>query len=1041
MTFEEKINNLNPQQRKAVESIEGPVMVIAGPGTGKTEILSLRIGYILKNAQVSPGNILCLTYTDAAATEMRHRLIEYIGPEAYKLQVSTFHGFCNLVIQENPGIFQQARELEPISDIDKFKLLQELIDGFGPDHALKRFKGNTYNDWTRLNNLFATMKKENWSVDHMHQHIREYIERKRGGDEFIYKRKSGENKAGDFKEAEFRKKVLEPMEVLHAAVREYDHYNALLSERGQYDFDDMLMWVNEAFGRNADLLANYQERFLYFLVDEFQDTNGIQIYILQKLIEHEWLEQPNVFVVGDDDQAIYRFQGANIENLVQFQRRYNPDIIVLNQNYRSSQIILDASRVVMQPVEANMMQQIFKQQKTLTASGPYAALNYNVQLISLPNVTFENATIYKQLKDWHESNLEGEVAVLYTKHELGRELAQALKGAGIPFHTSRSVDALHQPLVLHLLDILLCIHKLADGADNDDGLLYRNLHLRYLHPNTSDLQRLILAFTAKPKTDTSTLFMWMGDAEKVDAMNLQNKEWLQWAYQLFENGIIEYHSRTLLSFVEWIIHHFGVMAWILQQPEKFTLLYTLKTFYSFVEDESAGKKSFDVADLLEICDLMTTYNIRLPVNELAHKAKGIHLSTLHGAKGLEFDKVIIKNLTDNEWEKRRKNYSGNFSFPDNLTRQESLNALLESSLDADDQDRRRLLYVGMTRAKQELTLTYATAKDDGKGMTPSQYLAELLEGHPEIKRTNEPVNESIQGEYLAALMSGEQRPDLHIDQQEIRERVKNYVLNVSALNTYLECPVRFYYDKILVVPAGEAAHLIFGNALHFALNRYFIRRFDENETTVGKTDLQELYSWYLDRNRHRFTQKELADYKTYGERILGQFYDRYSGTWSEGINYKVEFDIQNVHIDGIPVRGFIDRIDRIGNSIIVYDYKSGAADSISKKMKGPDGSDEHGGNYWRQMVFYDLLLREDPRFRQGMTSGHVLALEPSKDGIFAQKSIEVTDEDRQFVRQQLKDVYQKIQALEFHTGCGECDWCRMHELQPVILNRDEDSSE
>ena len=523
MTFEEKINKLNPQQRKAVESIEGPVMVIAGPGTGKTEILSLRIGHILKNTDTPPGSILCLTYTDAAATEMRHRLIEYIGPEAYRIQVSTFHGFCNLVIQENPGIFQQARELEPISDIDKFKLLQELIDGFGPDHALKRFKGNTYNDWTRLNNLFATMKKENWSVDYMHQQIREYIERKRASDEFIYKRKSGENKAGDFKEADFRKKVSEPMEVLHAAVTEYDHYNVLLTERGQYDFDDMLLWVNAAFARNTDLLANYQERFLYFLVDEFQDTNGIQIAILQKLIEHEWLEQPNVFVVGDDDQAIYRFQGANIENLVQFQRRYNPDIIVLSENYRSSQIILDASRVVMQPVETTVMQQIFNQTKTLTAAGQFASLHDHVQLTSYPNVTYENAIIYKQLKDWHESEQEGEVAVLYTKHELGRELAQALKGAGIPYHTSRTVDALHQPLVLHLLDILSCIHKLADGADNDDGLLYRNLHLRYLQPNTADLQRLIIAYTAKPKSDTSTLFMWMGDPEKQDLMNLRNK--------------------------------------------------------------------------------------------------------------------------------------------------------------------------------------------------------------------------------------------------------------------------------------------------------------------------------------------------------------------------------------------------------------------------------------------------------------------------------------------------------------------------------------
>ena len=168
MTFDEKIAKLNPNQRVAVETIEGPVMVIAGPGTGKTEILSLRIGNILKQTDASPGNILCLTYTDAAASEMRHRLIDYIGPEAYGLQVSTFHSFCNLVIQENPGAFQKARELEPISEIDRFYILKALIDAFDDDHSLKRFKGQTYYEWKKLNELFMIMKKENWKPEYMH---------------------------------------------------------------------------------------------------------------------------------------------------------------------------------------------------------------------------------------------------------------------------------------------------------------------------------------------------------------------------------------------------------------------------------------------------------------------------------------------------------------------------------------------------------------------------------------------------------------------------------------------------------------------------------------------------------------------------------------------------------------------------------------------------------------------------------------------------------------------------------------------------------
>ncbi|HXR79743.1 MAG TPA: ATP-dependent helicase, partial [Saprospiraceae bacterium] len=473
MLFDEKLEKLNTQQRKAVEAIEGPVMVIAGPGTGKTEILSLRIGYILKNTDTPPGSILCLTYTDAAATEMRHRLIEYIGPEAYRLQVSTFHSFCNLVIQENPGVFQQARELEPISEIDKFKLLQELIDSFSTDHPLKRFKGNTYTDWKRLDELFTTMKKENWSPGHMHERIEEYISQMREDKEYIYQNtRAGSWTKGELK-PKFKTEVLDRMQVLKAAVDEYEHFNALLAERGQYDFDDMLLWVHTAFNQNPDLLANYQERFLYFLVDEFQDTNGIQIAIIQKLIDHEWLDRPNVFVVGDDDQAIYRFQGANIENLIQFYQRYDPQVIFLDENYRSSQRILDASRVVMTSMNDPRMQDVFNQVKSLTASGPYAHHTNQVIIQSFPNLSYENADIFHQLKTWHEQNINGEIAVLYPKHELGRELAQALKGAGIPFHSQKKLDALKQPLVNHLLTILQCIHQLSDGADNDDALLYQ----------------------------------------------------------------------------------------------------------------------------------------------------------------------------------------------------------------------------------------------------------------------------------------------------------------------------------------------------------------------------------------------------------------------------------------------------------------------------------------------------------------------------------------------------------------------------------------
>lgn len=1012
-------------------------MVIAGPGTGKTEILSLRIGYILLNTPTQAGDILCLTYTDAAASEMRHRLIDYIGPDAYSIQVNTFHSFCNLVIQENPSIFQQARELEPISEIDKFRLIQKLIDTFGDDHPLKKFKGQTYSSWDRLLSLFSTMKKENWSSDYMLERIDEYTARMATSDEFVYKKKSGENQKGDFNSGKFKKEITARMTPLSVAVKEYDAYNNLLAAEGKYDYDDMLLWVNDAFSKDPDLLANYQERFLYFLVDEFQDTNGIQIAILQKLIDHEFVDRPNVFVVGDDDQAIYRFQGANIQNLIEFREKYDPEIVLLEENYRSSQKILNASRQVMNSVADSLVQKIFGEPKKLRASGIFAEHNQEVCIHSHPSQSFENAHIFQQLKSWHENNPKESIAVLYTKHELGKDLAQALKGVSIPFQTPRSADALSHPLIRHILDILSCIQLLSEGANNDDGLLYRILHLRYLEPRTTDLQRLIIAYTDKERDDKSTLLMWMGNSAKLDKLELHDRPWMEEKFQLLEEAIINYTSTTLVSLVEWIVHKFGMMRWILKQPEKFNHLYAVKSFYSFVEAEAAGKSTFTATDLLEICGMMQDYKIRLPVQELASSVTGIYLSSLHGAKGLEYDKVIIKNFVENEWEKKRVN-NRSFSFPDNLIRQEIISRPVEEENNIEDHDRRRLVYVGMTRAKKDLILSYALKKDDGKGLTPSKYLTEIAREDPCILKTALATDEEMLADYLVARMSGEQHPDLNLDDQEIKNRVENFVLNVSALNQYLECPLKFFYEKILKIPSGQKSYLIFGSALHEALQRLLDRRFKQSDTKAGKEYLLWAFELFMEKHKHLCTRKEYQDQLTYGRRVLGQYFDHYSSKWSEDTQYDMEYKIRDVHIEGVPVTGFIDRIDKLNGDLRVYDYKTGSTDKYYLKLAVPSDKYPEGGPYWRQMVFYDLLLMKDPRIGKRMSAGYIQALEPDKDGKFIERQLEITDEHRAFVTSQITDTYQKIRNMEFDKHCGECDWCKMHDLNPPFPTDESD---
>ena len=358
--------NLNEKQRLAVDTIDGPVMVIAGPGTGKTQILATRIGKILLETDTNAENILCLTYTDAGAVAMRKRLLNFIGPDAYKVNIFTFHAFCNEVIQDNLSQFNKTI-LDPISELEKIQLFKDLIDTLPKNHLLKRYRGDVYFEVSSLQSLFSTMKREGWTPEFLIKHIDAYINELSVNEDFIYRNnRVGQWTKGDLKPSYYEEK--DRMEKLRSAVHEFDRFVNMMKERNRYDFDDMINWVINAFVENNNLLASYQERFQYILVDEFQDTSGTQNKLVELLISY-W-EQPNVFVVGDDDQSIFRFQGASVENMLQFSKKYEQELlkIVLTNNYRSTQPILDTSKILINRNKDRLVNQIEGLSKELISS-------------------------------------------------------------------------------------------------------------------------------------------------------------------------------------------------------------------------------------------------------------------------------------------------------------------------------------------------------------------------------------------------------------------------------------------------------------------------------------------------------------------------------------------------------------------------------------------------------------------------------------------------------------------------------------------------
>ena len=427
--FMQEYNKLNDQQRKAVDTIEGPVMVNAGPGTGKTQILALRIGSILQQTDTNPNNILCLTYTDNGAIEMRNRLLKIIGGAAYNVRIHTFHSFCNEVIQDNLTYFGKLN-LAPIGDLEEIDLFYGLIDSIEKNNPLKRFRGEVYYEKDRLKSLYSLMKKEAWEPAYLNERIDAYISALPTKEDFFYKKKYKEFKAGDPKSGKIADEK-DRMEMLRAAVNLYPRYNEMMAAESRYNFDDMILWVLDAFAKNKNMLLDYQERFLYFLVDEFQDTSRSQNLLLQRLTGY-WTT-PNLFVVGDADQSIFSFQDANVENIVEVQKKYagNLATIDLISNYRSTQNILTAAHRV---IAHNNLRTVLPENNQ-----PLLAANENLQAISIEPVIAEYANpaqeaidIAIQIESLIQQGISGrEMAVIYRNH------AQV---TGHCFHPGRKKD-------------------------------------------------------------------------------------------------------------------------------------------------------------------------------------------------------------------------------------------------------------------------------------------------------------------------------------------------------------------------------------------------------------------------------------------------------------------------------------------------------------------------------------------------------------------------------------------------------------------------
>lgn len=1015
--FRERLEKLNENQRTAVETTEGPVMVVAGPGTGKTETLGARITNILKkNTDLHGGNILCLTYTEAGTVAMRKRLLSFLGPEAHKVAIHTFHGFANTVLQENSDLFH-ITSAENISELEQFELLESLLQELPANDP--HFQKVGYSNAKGLLKFFALCKQEDWSSQDIIEACNTFIADLPNNEEFQYKRKYTNKKTGEiFQKGDVNTSKIQAekqkKEKIISAAQLFESYSQKMKDQGKYDFADMILWVLEGFKTNEALLAQYQERYLYLLVDEFQDTNGSQKEMLD-LLTGFW-DDPNIFVVGDDDQSIYRFQGANMRNIMDFYHQYPSQIttITLDKNYRSSQKILHFADKIISKNTERLTQEIPDLNKNLTAMKQSQEIDISVR--SYHNPLHEDLGIVRRIEALQKRGTPlSDIAIIYKNHSQAQTLIKLCQQSNIPIKIKQIQNILHLPIIKNIYTLLQYCESEQKNPYSGEHLLFSCLFHPWSGFSSTDISHIALQ---RKQSESIQYFKELLVRFTVEPQIIPSCS--QGAIQFTQN-LLEleslFHQLPFITFVETVLQKLGVLDWVIAQPNKGELLSAVSTFFHFIQDECKKNPSFSLSDLNSILKRMEYYGIALPIHKIQNEGDGVNFITAHSSKGLEFEYVFIKSITKQSWDYKK---SDGYIPPEPLVPQNNGDHFEEI---------RRLFFVACTRAKEFLEISYPVHKESGEELQPSLLISETEEHIPSqsVCYSDEEINEVIENVLLPPPLQGEQ-----LEQEFLSSLLAGYTLSPTHLNKYLQCPKRFYYEALLRIPQAMNAHAIFGNSVHAGLETTIneLKKNPDLNISSLQTIAQQSAEKVLSENKFALEKPEYIKLKKQLTQVLNVYFEKGFKPPKNIAKCHTEYSITTgigTDTNSIPIKGKLDKIEEISTGrVTVTDYKTGnATSSFTKaKLKSPDASNQFlGGEYWRQMMFYALLIENNPKGKQMMCEGIFDFVEP-QNGECTKHKISIDEEGKKRIEEIITSAYRAIQSGEF-TGCGEesCEWC------------------
>jgi len=1000
LSFKHHYASLNPAQKQAVDAIEGTVMVIAGPGTGKTQVLTLRIANILLKTQAEPDNILALTFTESGVAAMRRRLISLIGPTAYAVNLFTFHGLANYLIQSDPSAFPDFVGSRPITDLEQVEIIETLITNNRFD-SIKPLGDPLFYVKPALSAI-NELKKENISPDILEKALNKDEEHVMASPDLYHEKGRYQGKMKSAYQ-EHLKQITKNRELLIL----YRMYQDQLKSQKLYDFQDMLLVVINKLEQDEDFRIGLEERFQYVLVDEHQDTNRSQNRIIELLTSY--FDDPNLFAVGDEKQAIYRFQGASLSNFLYFKTKYpKAQVISLKHNYRSTQVILDAAHGLIghNQIEENL---------NLPLRLPLFAANLNSSQINLVNTPDSSSQYHYIANDIKKVIDDGgrpqDIAVLARTNADLSPVIDVFSKAGIPFALGSKQNVLEDDLILSFINLL----RLVDSLDSDEYLIKAMyLSVFSIHP------RDIIALVKIAQDNKTSIFNILDhfDDHRKDLI-LPDK-----ISSLYEK-LIRWHnfSRTnpLDQIFVTLLKESGIIDHLLSLPSFVDSLDKMTALYRQVKLKLDREPRFSLAQFLNFLSLIETHHLSLQAKITSSKTNAVQIMTAHGSKGLEFDRVYIVNCSDKRWG-NVQNRGARFKLPYDL-----LNITITDSLKEDAvADERRLFYVSLTRAKNHITITYPKVGDEGDELLASRFMAELPESlvaTPDLQ-----TFERWYGDNKTGLVFATPSFSSSFDRETLESLVVDLFnqkgLSVTALNNYLKCPWHFFFKNLVRLPEAKTVPLILGSAVHATINHYLISRHKK----VSLSDLIQFTSDY-------FAKEPLSDHDRdklveESQLIFTGFFPKLS-EFAPTVRSELKIDGVGLEPD-IRLTGKIDAIEPLGNSrdVRVYDFKTGDPKKYSRNYIEGKTKNSDGG-YKRQLVFYQLLLDRFQKGRYHMVEGILSFVKPMPNGAIKSERFVITKQETNDLENLITTVAAEIRSLSFwDKTCDDkqCQYCAIRRL-------------